>query len=120
MTDELTDAQVAELRADLDALAADLDGLLANPSDRTATVTLDQAAVGRVSRIDAIQQQKMAQAQERRHRLRRQQVAQALTLFEDDEYGLCRRCEEPIAYKRLKARPETPSCVACQTEIEAR
>ena len=38
--------------------------------------------------------------------------------MERGEYGLCRRCDEPIAYRRLKARPESPYCIACQDEIE--
>ena len=30
----------------------------------------------------------------------------------------CRRCEEPIGYKRLSARPESPYCLDCQDEID--
>jgi RNA polymerase-binding transcription factor DksA len=28
-------------------------------------------------------------------------------------YGICRRCEEPVAQARLRARPEALHCVAC-------
>ena len=28
-------------------------------------------------------------------------------------YGLCERCDQPIAYERLQARPAARTCVAC-------
>ena len=73
-----------------------------------------------MSRIDAIQQQKMNQATRRRQKFRLQQVKGALQAWERDRYGECRECEEPIAFKRLKARPETPFCLECQAEMERR
>ncbi len=117
--EELTDAQLAELRADAEAALAEIAQLLDNPSDRTATVDLDQP-IGRVSRIDALQQQKMAQEQKRRHGLRRSQLIAAIQRHDDGEYGDCRACEEPIGYARLKARPETPLCVECKQSAERR
>ncbi|MCB9679732.1 MAG: TraR/DksA C4-type zinc finger protein [Alphaproteobacteria bacterium] len=86
--------------------------------EHAGTVELDQAAVGRISRVDALQQQQMADAQKRRNELRLKQVAVALQGFEDDEYGACKVCGEPIGYRRLKARPESPACVACMSELE--
>jgi DnaK suppressor protein len=119
MADDLTEEQEEHLHAQLEAVAVELTGLLATRSDRTATVDLDQP-IGRLSRMDAIQQQKMAQAQIRRHELRLQQVEQALSTFEETEYGQCRKCEEPIGFRRLQARPETPFCIDCQGAIERR
>lgn len=74
--------------------------------------------IGRVSRIDAIQQQKMAQAEQGRARLRLQAVQAALERVEDEEYGFCCQCGEPVGYKRLWARPESPFCVPCQEMLE--
>jgi DnaK suppressor protein len=86
-------------------------------SDATATVDLDQP-IGRLSRMDAIQQQKMAVEQRRRIELRRGQLRRALGWLEDGGYGYCRRCEEPIGFRRLKARPETAFCLGCRSSIE--
>jgi DnaK suppressor protein len=83
------------------------------------TVDLDQP-IGRLSRMDAMQQQKMVQAQRERIKLRLGQVRGALASFERDEYGDCRGCEEPIAYKRLKARPEATLCIECRSQAEQR
>lgn len=117
--DELTQAQLALLRARLTALQTELEGHLGGESDRTATVDLDQP-IGRLSRMDAMQQQEMAKEQERRIKLRLGQVKQALATFDEGEYGACRRCEEPIGWPRLSARPESPFCVSCMASIEAR
>ena len=38
---------------------------------------------------------------------------QALTAIEAGEYGICKRCEEPIGFERLKAHPEAGYCAAC-------
>lgn len=52
--------------------------------------------------------------------LRLRQVSAALSACESAEYGTCRKCEKPIGYRRLKARPETPFCLACQAQAEGR
>lgn len=117
--EELSEAQVEELRADMIALKDELDGQLVRGSDGAKTVGLDQP-IGRLTRMDAMQQQQMAQDDRRRRELRRKQVVAALAALERGEYGLCRRCEEPIGYGRLKARPESPFCVGCMGALERR
>ena len=116
--DELTDAEHAALVAALHTLQRDLTTQLADTTGRTGTVTLDQSAVGRVSRIDAIQQQKMAEAEMVRAEARLQAVERALVWVADDAYGWCRRCDEPIGFRRLQARPEAPFCVQCAAQME--
>lgn len=119
VADPLTDAEVEELVGDLHALRAELQGQLDAPSDRADTVDLEQP-IGRVSRIDALQQQKMAQAQAGRTKLRLSQIAMALRAHADGDYGDCRSCGESVGYARLKARPESPLCVSCAASAEKR
>ena len=45
-------------------------------------------------------------------------IRAALDRIEDDIYGVCLRCEEPIAEKRLKAVPWAQYCVGCQETID--
>lgn len=116
--DELTDAQHDELVADLRALLVALRSTAEGTEKLAQTVHLDQAAVGRLSRVDALQAQKMAQAQKRRNELRMKQVLVALRAVDDEVYGDCKVCGEPIGYARLKARPESPACVTCMAELE--
>lgn len=113
MPEELTDTQRTELIAALSELQASLSAVLAD--DRTATVELDQGAVGRISRVDALQAQQMAAEEKRRAEQRLKAVRRALARVAEDpeDYGWCPDCGEPMGYGRLRALPEAVFCVAC-------
>ncbi|MCA9494654.1 MAG: TraR/DksA C4-type zinc finger protein [Myxococcales bacterium] len=118
MPEVLTEDQIASLHRALLALRAELADTTRVTDEAAGTVVLDQVAVGRVSRVDAMQQQAMAQEQQRRTELRRKQVEVALRAIADEEYGDCRQCGEPIGIDRLTARPETVVCVPCMRQLE--
>jgi DnaK suppressor protein len=69
--------------------------------------------VGRVSRIDAIQQQEMALAAERRRYQELQKIDGALKRIEADAFGYCLQCGEEITEKRLDFDPTVLSCITC-------
>jgi DnaK suppressor protein len=119
VTDELTSEQLVELCEDLVQLKAELEALLEITGAAVRPVDLDEP-IGRLSRMDAIQQQRMAQANRQRNTQRLQMVIAALAADPEDEYGWCKRCEDPVGYGRLKSRPETPFCVGCQGAMERR
>lgn len=74
---------------------------------------LDQQSVGRLSRMDAMQRQAMAQANERARTAELVRIEQALRRVEDGDYGWCVTCGEAIAPKRLEIDPAAAVCVAC-------
>lgn len=115
--EELSDAEIAELQAALVELRTGLTELLHVMHEGTKPVGLDQP-IGRLTRMDAMQQQSMTSAGRRDADIRLKQVEQALVAVERGLYGLCRRCDEPIGYKRLSARPESPYCLGCQEAID--
>jgi DnaK suppressor protein len=115
--DELTPEQEVELKDRLAKVRAELETLLAQTEDDAKPVDLG-TPIGRLSRMDAIQQQQMTQANRRQHQIRLGQVERALAAFSRGEYGFCGKCEEPIGFRRLSARPETPFCHSCQSAIE--
>lgn len=82
-------------------------------AEARGAVELDQASVGRVSRIDAIQRQAMALANERSRAAEHNRIKSALQRIEQGEYGYCIKCGEPIAEKRLKLDPSLATCVDC-------
>ncbi len=45
-------------------------------------------------------------------------IRDALKRIEDGSYGYCETCGEPIALKRLYARPVTSKCVECKEAEE--
>lgn len=115
--EDLTPAQQKELHQDLLALRESLVGALQKSVEESKPVDLD-LPIGRLSRMDAIQQQNMAKANRRSIELRQKQIQTALAALQNDDYGYCRRCDEAIGYGRLKARPETPFCLDCQQQSE--
>jgi DnaK suppressor protein len=115
--EELTVEQTAELRGDLDALIEGLSTMLESTAEGSKPVDLDEP-IGRLSRMEAIQQQKMAEATHARAQGRARQARAALILLGAGDYGFCQRCGDPIGYPRLKARPETPLCIVCQSALE--
>ena len=117
--DELNDAQAEELRADLRALQQELSELVASSADNAKPVDLD-LPIGRLSRVDAMQQQSMLAASRQAARLRLSQVSAALVRCAEGALGLCQMCGEGISFRRLKARPEAALCIRCQGQRESR
>ena len=76
-------------------------------------VELDQQSVGRLSRMDAMQAQAMAQAVEVRRRARLAQISAALERLESRDFGACLKCGDDIAVKRLRLDPAASLCVDC-------
>ncbi|MDW7773753.1 MAG: TraR/DksA C4-type zinc finger protein [Desulfobulbaceae bacterium] len=85
-----------------------------------APVELDQARVGRLSRMDAMQQQAMAQAAARLSENERQRIEAALKRIETGEYGYCVVCDEEIAEGRLRFDPSVLTCIACARKAETK
>ncbi len=113
---ELSKIQETELHQALRGLDAELRQSIA-AFERGEIVDLD-LPIGRLSRVDAMQQQAMAKAEQVRMEQRLEQVGAALERMADGEYGYCCLSGEPIGYARLRARPETPFSVESQEKLE--
>jgi DnaK suppressor protein len=109
----MDDSTRADLRARLEAMLAELDRADTQTAEDRKPVELDQQSVGRLSRIDAMQMQAMAEAQAGRRAAERKRIRAALARFEEDEYGHCQRCGEEIEAERLRIDPAAPFCVDC-------
>ncbi len=115
--DELSTKQLAELKKLLVQLQKELAEAITDGAEATKPVELD-SSIGRVTRIDAIQQQSMAKAGREANKLRLSQVEVALKVMEQDNYGECISCGEFIPFKRLLVKPESLFCVECKEENE--
>lgn len=78
-------------------------------------VELDQQSVGRLSRMDAMQNQAMASAVEARRGQRIRAIEAALSRMAEGEFGYCEECGEPIPFARLELDPTYGCCVACRS-----
>lgn len=112
---ELEQTHIRELEADLCKLKNELKQLLEQIAPSSQTVELDQQAFGRVSRVDALQQQSMAKANQNQSQNQLRNILKALARIESGDYGFCIDCDSDIGYPRLKANPATPRCLNCQS-----
>ena len=95
------------------ALRKETEAAIKNAQEAAKPVELDQTMVGRISRMDAMQQQEMTLAGQRRREALVQKIDAALKRIENDNFGFCVKCEEEIAPKRLGLDPTTLTCIAC-------
>ena len=100
-------------KADLLARRAALAKLAEDVESAARPVELDQTRMGRLSRMDALQGQAMAQETARRRDNEVARIDAALKRIEQDEYGYCLGCGEKIAAKRLALDPTSAVCVTC-------
>ena len=106
-------AQSAEFSALIHQRLADLETENKLGKDSQSVVELDQQAVGRLSRMDALQNQAMAVAQQNRRDIQTRRLNAALIRLEEGEYGYCEDCGEDIALKRLELDPAASKCISC-------
>jgi DnaK suppressor protein len=103
--------KLIEMREELERIAATGDASV-------AVVELDQSKVGRLSRMDAMQAQAMAQASEKRRKEKLREIAAALKRIDEGDYGTCENCGEPINPRRLEADPTARLCIECASASE--
>lgn len=106
------------MREKLLAMQSEIASLAESADESAATVELDQSKVGRLSRMDAMQAQAMAQASAERHKKMLRAIEAALQRIDDDEYGDCLNCGKPINPKRLEFDPTATLCIDCASESE--
>ena len=106
-------AKLKEFRQTLHALAAQIRAADAETEGERAPVELDQQAVGRLSRMDALQVQAMALETSRRRAVELRRIAAALARMDEGDYGYCLECGEEIAARRLELDPAVPLCIGC-------
>lgn len=106
---------LARFRARIETRLAELAEEDARGRSGQATVELDQQAVGRLSRQDALQSQAMARATHARRDVERRRLRAAVKRIEDGDFGICEDCGEEIGAGRLELDPGATRCISCAT-----
>lgn len=114
----LSPQQITKLTAALEQRLSELLKQIELATPAASAVTLDQSKVGRLSRMDALQQQHMASSALQHTKLRLQLVQKALNKILNEDYGYCELCDEAIAFARLQVNPEARLCLKCQSQQE--
>ncbi len=92
---------------------SELKALAETGAEAAQPVELDQARVGRLSRMDALQGQAMSQEARRRREQELMRISKALKRLELGEFGECLTCGEEIAVGRLEVDPAATLCIRC-------
>lgn len=95
-------ARLVKLRIDLVHLVAD-----------SKPVLLDQSTQGRLSRMDAMQQQEMTASLISRMHQEERKIIAAINRVSDGTYGICCKCGEQIDSNRLNSDAAAPFCSEC-------
>ena len=70
-------------------------------------------AIGRVSRMDAINNKSVNQAVLTNAKIKLNNLKVALTKIDDVDFGICTKCNNPIPLGRILLMPQAITCVNC-------
>jgi len=70
-------------------------------------------SIGRVSRMDAINNKSVAEAALRESEEKLKKLNYVLTKIDNKEFGYCARCKKEIPFGRLLLMPQSIYCVNC-------
>jgi RNA polymerase-binding protein DksA len=118
-----TDAELAELRAEIESDIAQLRGELEQARHELVDLMRDSGDGAGDDQADAgaktyEREQEIALADNAREMLR--QNEHALERLDDGSYGVCEMCGQPIGKLRLQAAPRATLCMPCKQKQERR
>lgn len=109
----LNTEDLEQFRAKLTTMQGEIPAISESAAQDLKAVALDQTSVGRVSRIDALQLQRMSQETARRRQQLLLKVEGALRRIESGRFGVCFLCEAEIDLRRRSADPTITRCRDC-------
>lgn len=89
-------------------------------NDPVGEAVSPDSAIGRLSRVDAMQQQEMRLALVRQSKNELARLENALNLIDAGKYGVCNGCGEDIPDERLEAVPDAQMCVPCLSAVQGK
>ena len=99
-------------RKRLESLKIEIEKNMSTNKSDSGVVKLD-SSIGRLSRMDALQNQQIALELKRRQENQLLRIKNAIKRMDKGQYGLCGRCKKPIAEDRLEVFPDTFTCINC-------
>ncbi len=104
--------RIEHFRERLQELAGEINADLAANKDDSGIVQLD-TSIGRLSRMDAMQNQQMALELRRRRENQLLRIENAFKRMDQGRYGICGKCRKPIDEARLEVFPDVVTCISC-------
>jgi DnaK suppressor protein len=118
--DEYTDEEKVQIKNSILSLLKEHRDFVASEQE-SGVVELDQSRMGRLARIDAIQNQQAVKKQVNRikREIKALELAEIRINRAPDDFGYCKDCDALIPFQRLMARPFERRCVPCTQELES-
>ena len=86
--------------------------LISELIESTKPISPDDA-IGRVTRMDAINNKSVAEASLRQAEVKLKSLERVIFQFDSEDFGICLRCRGEIPIGRILIRPESLLCVNC-------
>ncbi|MEX0986854.1 MAG: TraR/DksA C4-type zinc finger protein [Bacteroidales bacterium] len=108
----MTNTEKKQLIEIVHAEIAKLEDKIEGLKEYTAPIAPDDA-IGRISRMDAINNKSIFEKSMRNSRERLSHLNYVLQTINEADFGLCAKCHQSISFERLKIRPEIKLCANC-------
>ena len=102
----------ATYRKQLEESLVEIEQYLQKTEESAEAVSPDKG-LGRLSRMEAMQDQQLILEARRRKKMQKIAVQAALQRIENGQFGTCIFCGNAIASDRLEVAPESSTCVNC-------
>ena len=114
----MTPEEKKELKAAITQRIDEIEVNIKSLEETSKPVAPDRA-IGRITRMDAMQQQKMQEANLNTARNNIVKLQEGLRKIEEGSFGECHYCKGMIGFERLKALPESNMCIGCAEKYGA-
>jgi len=108
----MTPEDKKNIRAEIEKRIKENEGIIEALREQTAPVP-PSVAIGRLTRMDAIQQKQMAETNLKSTERLISNLKLALEKIDEPDFGVCAICKNDIPLGRLLAVPEAKACVQC-------
>ena len=108
----MTGQERQALKKKIEAMILTMEHEVQHLEEATQPISPENA-IGRVNRMDAINNNGVSEAALRSARRKLSSLRLALTKIDSSDFGICSRCKQPIPPARLMYMPESTRCVKC-------
>ena len=117
MSNTLDAATLERFRRRLEARGCELRTTIERSADQTTAVKPDPA-IGRLTRVAAVQAGYVSDAVRHQMRAELARVERALRSLDEGTFGICRSCGAALSEARLEAKPDATLCIQCAATRE--
>ena len=108
----MTDLNKTEIRTNIEKEIQKTKNQIAEYKELIQPVEPENA-IGRISRMDAINNKSVTEAALRKAKDKLYKLTVVLSKLEDNDFGICISCKQPIPLERILIMPQSRTCVRC-------